>query len=298
MIEYIEYRIHLPIVKEDLIMTIKIVTDSTCDLPEQLVTEFDITVVPLYINVGDESYLDGIDITREQFYSRLPTFNPHPTTATPGIDMFLNAYDTLVTKGATEILSIHVSISLSGTVDVAHAAAAAFKTIPVTVFDSQQLSLGTGFLVLAAAKAARQGMSIPEITGLLRELTSRTYVIAALDTLEYLKRSGRMNGAIANFGNLLNIKPILKMHEGEATAERVRTRKRALNHIVEFVRNLGPLEQIALVHTNAPQEATYLYQNSKDLFSGSETPLSVNVTPVLGANIGPGVVGFSCIAAR
>lgn len=279
-------------------MTIKIVTDSTCDLPEQLVTEFDITVVPLYINVGDESYLDGIDITREQFYSRLPTFNPHPTTATPGIDMFLNAYDTLVTKGATEILSIHVSISLSGTVDVAHAAAAAFKTIPVTVFDSQQLSLGTGFLVLAAAKAARQGMSIPEITGLLRELTSRTYVIAALDTLEYLKRSGRMNGAIANFGNLLNIKPILKMHEGEATAERVRTRKRALNHIVEFVRNLGPLEQIALVHTNAPQEATYLYQNSKDLFSGNETPLSVNVTPVLGANIGPGVVGFSCIAAR
>jgi DegV family protein with EDD domain len=279
-------------------VTIRIVTDSTCDLPDQLVSEFDITVVPLYINVGDESYLDGVDITREQFYNQLPSFTTPPMTATPGIDMFLEAYNSLALQGATEIISIHVSISLSATVDVARAAAEEFQTIPVTVFDSQQLSMGTGFLILAAAKAIREGKSISELIELLDDLAPRTYVIAALDTLEYLKRSGRMNSVIANLGNLLNIKPILKMHAGEPTAERVRTRKRAINHVIDFVRSLGPLEQIALVHTNAPQDAQLLYQNSKDLFSGSEAPLSVNVTPVLGAHIGPGAVGFSCRTAK
>lgn len=279
-------------------MSIRIVTDSTCDLPEEIIAEYGITVVPLYINFGSDGYLDGVEITRQSFYERLIDCDPLPTTATPGVDTFRSVYDQLAEQGATQVLSIHISISLSATVDVARTAARETSTVPVTVFDSQQLSLGTGFLVLAAAKAAAKGLAIDEIIAMLQEQTSRTYVIAVLDTLEYLKRSGRMNAVVASFGGLLQIKPILIMHDGEPTAERVRTRERALKRVMDFVRELGPLEKIALVHTNAPQEALDLYERSKHIFPDQGDPMSVDVTPVLGTNIGPGVVGFACITAK
>jgi DegV family protein with EDD domain len=137
-----------------------------------------------------------------------------------------------------------------------------------------------------------------KIIAMLNEQTTRTYVIAALDTLDYLKRSGRMNVVVARLGSILQIKPLLIMHAGEPAAERVRTRERALKRVIQFVSELGPLDQLALVHTNAPQEAQDLYQKAKHLFSNQEEPLSVDVTPVLGTNIGPGVVGFACITAK
>ncbi len=279
-------------------MSIKIVTDSTCDLPQDLLQEYGVTVVPLYINFGDQGYLDGVELTRQEFYQRLPESDPLPTTATPGVDAFKQVYEDLADSGASEILSIHISISLSATVDVARTAANETKKVPVTVLDSQQLSLGTGFLVLSAAKAAAEGKSMDEIVSMLNEQTSRTYVIAALDTLEYLKRSGRMNAVVARLGSVLKIKPILIMHDGEPTGERVRTRERALARLIEFISELGPLEELALVHTNAAQEAKELFQRSKHLFANQEEPLSVDVTPVLGTNIGPGVVGFACITAK
>lgn len=279
-------------------MSIKIVTDSTCDLPQDLLQKFGIKLVPLYINFGDQGYLDGVELTRQEFYQRLPESDPLPTTATPGVDAFKQVYEDLADRGASEILSIHISISLSATVDVARTAANEMKKVPVTVLDSQQLSLGTGFLVLSAAKAAAEGKSMDEIVSMLNEQTSRTYVIAALDTLEYLKRSGRMNAVVARLGSVLKIKPILIMHDGEPTGERVRTRERALTRLIEFISELGPLEELALVHTNAAQEAKELFQRSKHLFANQEEPLSVDVTPVLGTNIGPGVVGFACITAK
>jgi len=279
-------------------VSIRIVTDSTCDLPEEIIDKYGITVVPLFINIGDRGYLDGVDITRQEFYEGLADYDPLPTTATPGIDAFRRVYDQLAEQGATQVLSIHISISLSATVDVARAAARETSSVPVTVFDSQQLSLGTGFLVLTAAKAAAQGLPMEEIVAMLEEQTSRTYVIAALDTLEYLKRSGRMNAVVASLGSVLQIKPLLIMHAGEPSGERVRTRERAMKRVIQFVSDLGPVEQLALVHTNAPQEAQDLYNQAIHLFSNQEEPLSVEVTPVLGTNIGPGVVGFACIAAK
>ena len=279
-------------------MSIQVVTDSTCDLPEEIIAEYGITVIPLYINISDRGYLDGVEITRQEFYEGLPDYDPLPTTATPGIDAFRGIYDQLAEGGATQVLSIHISISLSATVDVARAAARETTSIPVTLFDSQQLSLGTGFLALTAAKAAAQGLPMDEIVAMLEEQTSRTYVIAALDTLEYLKRSGRMNAVVARLGSVLQIKPLLIMHAGEPTGERVRTREHAINRLIQFVSELGPLEQLALVHTNAPQDAQDLYHKAIHLFPTQEEPLSVDVTPALGANIGPGVVGFACIAAK
>ena len=280
------------------LMSIRIVTDSTCDLPKDVVEAYGITIVPLYINYGNQGYLDGVEISREQFYQRLPESNPLPTSATPGVDAFRDVYERLAETGATEIISIHISISLSATVDIARQAAEATQSVLVTVLDSQQLSLGTGFLAVAAAKAAAEGMTVDEIIPILEDQASRTYVIAALDTLEFLKRSGRMNGAVARLGNLLKIKPLLIMNAGEPTAERVRTRQRAISRMIEFVSALGPLEEIALVHTNAAKGAKDLYRQARNLFPDSSEPLSVDVTPVLGANIGPGVIGFAVIAAK
>jgi len=278
-------------------LSIRIVTDSTCDLPEATTNEYGITVVPLYVNIGGQGYLDGIDLSREEFYERLPDYDPPPTTAAPGPERFRRIYEGLAADGATEILSIHISVSLSAVVNAARSGAQETKAVPVTVFDSRQLSLGTGFLVVAAAKAAAEGCSMAEIIASLEALTLRTYVFAALDTLEFLRRSGRMNGTVAGLGNLLQIKPLLKMHDGNPTAERVRTSSRAIKRLISLLSDLAPLEQVAIVHSYAPDKGEHLRQLVQHLLPAGEVP-SVNLTPVIGAHIGPGAVGFACITAR
>jgi DegV family protein with EDD domain len=278
-------------------MVIKIVTDSTCDLPQTVVDELDIIVIPLYINIGKEGYLDRVELTRQEFYERLPEYSPHPTTAAPGSEVFRRTYEGLAAQGATQILSIHISESLSATVDVARAAARETRTIPVTVFDARQLSLGTGFQVETAARAAREGRPMDEILALINDQISRTHVFAALDTLEYLRRSGRMNGAIAGLGHLLQLKPLLRMYDGNPTAERVRTSRRAIKRLLEILMEVSPLERVALVHTHAREQAEKLHQKAMHLLPDGEI-ISVDITPVIGANIGPGAVGFACISAR
>jgi DegV family protein with EDD domain len=276
-------------------MTIKIVTDSTSDLPSEIVIQHDIRVIPMYINFGEHGYQDQIDITRQEFYERLPQSDPFPSTAAPSVDKFKTVYTQLMEEGADEILSIHVSASLSAVLDVAQTAARQFADIPVEVHDSGQLSLGTGYQVLTAAQAAEKGLLMEEIQTQLEEQTSRTHVFAALDTLEFLKRSGRMNAFMANLGSILQVKPILTMHNGTPGAERVRTKERSINRLIELVSDLGPLEEVALVHTNSPNESEVLWQKAKHLFPHQENPLSVDVTPVLGAHLGPGAIGFTCI---
>ena len=150
-------------------MNIRIVTDSTCDLPEEIVRQQAITVVHLYINVNEKSYLDGVDLTRDEFYAQLPGYFPAPKTATPSIETFIQAYERLADEGAQSILSIHMSQTLSSTVDSARAAAERFIRIPVTVLDSTQLSLGMGFLVEKAAQMVRLGKTMEEIVSTLKE---------------------------------------------------------------------------------------------------------------------------------
>lgn len=279
-------------------MSIRIVTDSTCDLPAGLLDQYKITAVPLYINMGDQSYLDGVEITRREFYERMPNYDPPPTTATPGMDTFINTYENLAADGVSEIISIHISESLSAMVNVAKKAALGMEKIKVTVYDAGQLSLGTGFVVLKAAQLAQEGASVDEIMDIIQKQAQRTHVFAALDTLEYLRRSGRMNKFMAGIGNILQIKPILTMHKGQPGAERVRTRGKAIKRVIQMAEELAPLETIALVHTNAPEAAQRLLQQTKGLFPTRSEPLSVDVTPVLGAHIGPGVVGFALITSE
>jgi DegV family protein with EDD domain len=277
-------------------MPIKIVTDSTCDLPASLVAKHGITVIPLYINIGDRSYRDGIDLSRVEFYERLPTLNPPPTTSAPGPGVFAETYERLAKEGATGIISLHVSGTLSNVGNIAQLAAQETTSVPVKVVDSQNLSLATGLAAVAAAIKASAGATLDEVASTLAHLAKCTYCFAVLDTVEYLRRSGRMSHVMSTLATLLRIKPLLKMNAGVSSVERVRTHRTAMSRLVELVTQLGPLLKLAIVHTNDLERAEELRQLAAGLFPpGDETPLVVQVTPVLGAHLGPGAVGFAAM---
>lgn len=279
-------------------MSIRIVTDSNCDLPQTVIDEYAITVIPLYINIGSKSYLDEVDMSRADFYEGLPDFEAQPTTSVPGPGTFIEFYEKLADEGATEILSIHISESLSAMVNSARLAAEQWSGVPVTVFDSANLTLGTGLQALAAAQAAAEGRSMAEIVEMLQDLVARTYCFAALDTVEFLRRSGRLTRFQWGLASVLQIKPLIKMHNGEPEMERVRTTTKAVARLLELTAELGPLEELAVVHTHALDKAEALRQQARHLFSPDESPLFAEVTPVIGAHIGPGAVGFVAIKAR
>lgn len=274
---------------------IRIVTDSTCDLPADVIAKYGIRVVPLYINIGDKGYLDGVEITRQEFYTNLPTYPAHPTTAAASPEKYRKVYDELAREGATQVLSIHISTALSAVIDTARVAAQETKSVPVTVYDSRQLSLGTGFLVEKAAELAAQNKTLGEIIAALNDQIKRSHVFAALDTLEFLKRSGRMNGTIAAMGTLLQLKPILTMFDGKPGAERVRTRERAMQRVLVMLHDAGEVERIAIVHTNASDRVAELRQQAAHLLPAGDI-LTMDITPVIGAHIGPGVVGFAVVS--
>jgi DegV family protein with EDD domain len=276
-------------------MTIRIVTDSSCDLPAVVKAKYGISVVPLYINVGNQSYLDGIDLSRDEFYRGLPIFSDQPTTAVPSPQKFRAIYDALADEGANAIISIHISSSLSGIVNVAQVAAQETSSIPVTVFDSRQLSLGTGFLVEKAAKLAQSGLTVAEILVFLNEQILRTHVFAALDTLQYLRRSGRMNSVVSSIGELFQIKPLLKMYNGKTSVERVRTRKHAVKRLKELLHEYAPYEKVALLHSDAVERAKGLLESARDILPEGEIWFE-QINPVLGTHIGPGVIGFACVS--
>jgi DegV family protein with EDD domain len=276
-------------------MNISIVTDSSCDLPAEIISQQAITVIPLYINVGEESYMDGVNLSRAEFYAQLPNYSSAPKTATPSVETFIQAYERLADEGTQAILSIHISETLSATINSARIAAEQFARIPVTVLDSSQLSLGTGFLVEKAAQMVQAGKKMEEIISSLKNLMKRTYVFASLKTLEYLRRGGRMNSAIARFGEILQIKPLLHMNMGKATAYRTRTQGKATARLLEWVAEYAPYERLAIVHAGVPQEAKAMLEKIKEFLPSGDVPI-VQITPVLGAHLGIGAIGFACIS--
>jgi DegV family protein with EDD domain len=278
-------------------MAIRIVTDSNCDLPADLIEQHGIVVIPMYINIGAESYLDGVEMSRQEFYEGLPHFDAHPMTSVPGPGAFVETFEALATQGASEILCIHIASSLSAMANSARLAAEEWDRLPVTVFDSGNLTLGTGLQVVAAADAVAEGRSMGEIMARLEDLSSRTYCFAALDTVEFLRRSGRLTRFQWALASVLQIKPLLKMNHGDYDMERVRTRKAALDRVVELLGELGPIEELALVHTHAPEEAEALARQAGHLIPAGAASLSAEVTPVIGTHIGPGAVGFIAVQA-
>jgi DegV family protein with EDD domain len=276
-------------------MVVKIVTDSTCDLPAAVLAEQDITVIPCYINMEGESYLDAVDISRDDFYERLRDLKTPVTTSAPGTGMFVDAYTRLLDAGADEILSIHISAQLSNVVNVARIAAEEMGPGRVHVLDAGQLTIGTGVQVWEAARAASAGLSVAQILEKLKQLGQRIHTLAIVDTLEYLKRSGRLSGFQALLGSLLRMKPLLTMHDDVIEMGRTRTRNRALEWLLEQVAALGPFEQVVMVHTHAQAAVEALQAQVQMLYPDLAIPMIVGVTPVLGAHLGPDVVGLTCI---
>ncbi len=272
---------------------IAIVTDSTADIPDELLAQHEIYMVNNYIIIEGKSYEDRKDISREEFYTALPNLKSFPTTATAPSGIYQALYEQLLSQGKEVILSIHVSGRLSGILNAASAAANSFVN-RVKVIDSLNVSMGLGFQVLAAAEAARQGASVEAILSLLDELRKRIKLIAMLDTVEYLHRSGRVSWAKARLGELLRIKPFVEVLNGQVLSlGETRTYQKGFTRIVEIIRRISPLEKLAILHTNAEDRAHQLLEEIKDILPTQV--LTVNVTSVIGSHVGPNVLGFTAI---
>ena len=279
-------------------MTVKIVADSACDVPEHLAQTLGITIVPVYINVGETSFREGVDISREEFYRNLPNYPVYPTTAAPATGMFTAVYDELAAAGATEIISIHIASSISATYNAARLGAEASEA-KVTVFDSEQITMGSGLQVIAAVEAAAVGHSAAEIVAMLQKWTRRTRVFGMIDSLEALRRSGRVNWAQFGLGTLLQIKPVMMIRQGEVSVvAKIRTRKKALSQTIEMVQQIGPFERLAFIHVNAPDAVEELRQMTEGIFNTAHPPLVMGITPAIGTHLGLGAVGFASISAQ
>lgn len=274
-------------------MKIGIVTDSTADIPAELVTKHKIEVVPALLVIDGKSLVDGEGITREEFYTRMPSFNTPATTAAPSAGSFMERYEKLFSAGVEKILSIHASSTLSGIFNAARLAAESFGE-RVQVIDSEQLSLGCGFQVLAAAESIARGAVIEEITRLIDDIRGHIRLIAVLDTLEYLRRSGRVSWAKARIGGLLNLKPLIELTHGRVeNLGGVHTTRLANIRILEMAHEMGAIERLAVLHTNAEARARKFLEDFNPTLS--EKPLLLNVTTAIGAHLGPNGVGFAVV---
>jgi DegV family protein with EDD domain len=276
-------------------MKLGIVTDSTCDIPNYLVEQFQLEVVPSILIIDGKEYADGIGISREEFYRRLPTLKSQPTTAAPSIGDFATRYESLLTRGCDQILSIHAAGALTSILNIAKQAASDFPD-RVTCVDSTSLSLGLGFQVLAAAEAAEMGLQAA--LDAIKSAHQRLHVSAALDTMEYLKRSGRVPVTIAMLGSLLNIKPLIELTNGEVKAiGAVRTTSQANKRMLKFLLEGGELEKLAILHTGAEPRAKEFLNELMQRASRSvpREILMVNVTTVIGTHIGPNGLGFAAV---
>lgn len=272
---------------------IAIVTDSTADLPKDLVEKYEIQVVSNLLIMEGKSLRDGIDISREEYYRRLPEIFPTPTTATASSGTYQHLYETILRRGAKSILSIHAPQKLSGIINAASTAAQAFGD-RIHIVDSGQVSLGLGFQVLTAAKAIRQGSSLGSIIHMLEEMHSRIRIVAMLDTLEYVRRSGRVSWARARLGNLLQIKPFIELKTGTVhSLGESRTRSKGIHRLREFLHEGSSIEELAILHTNAEHDA-HQFAISLQL-SPDKKPMIVNVTTVIGTHVGPNALGFAAV---
>jgi DegV family protein with EDD domain len=277
-------------------MKLGIVTDSTADLPAYLIEQHEIQVVPTVLILDGKEYKDGIGISRDEFYTRLPSLQTPATTAAPSIGDFLTPYQSLLNSGCDHILSIHVSGKLSGVINIARRAAEDFPG-KVTCVDSGSLSMGIGFQVLAAAESADLG--VKAALDAVEQTKQRSKVFAALDTMEYLKRSGRIPGVVANIGGMLSIKPVVELRDGEVKPMAInRTTSQADEFIFNKLLEVGEMERLAILHTSAEPRAHQLLDRMMQGRSRMSVPrdvLFVNVTAVIGTHLGPNCIGFAAV---
>jgi DegV family protein with EDD domain len=276
---------------------VKIVTESTADIPGAMAARLGITIVPSYVMFGTETYRDGVDLSREQFYAKLAESNVIPTTATPPPGFYEEVYRRLASE-TDEIVSIHLAARLSALYGVASTAAASVSGVRIAVVDSEQVTMGYGWLAVAAAEAAQRGETLEQIVALVEDMKGRSWVLAALDTLEYLHRGGRVNWVQATVGTLLQIKPIIEIRAGQVNlVERVRTHNRAIRQLIELVKGLGPLERAIVLHADGRDAAERVADLLQEIHPDWERLIDqAGVT--IASHAGPGAVGIACITAQ
>jgi len=281
-------------------MKLGIVTDSTCDIPQFLIEQYELEVVPCILVIDGKEYVDdGQGITREEFYRQLPSLQTQPTTSAPSIGDFSARYESLLTRGCDQVLSIHAAAALTSILNVARQAARDFPE-RVTCVDSTSLSLGLGFQVLAAAEAAAEEAEngLQAALAAVASAREKLRVFAALDTLEYLKRSGRVPATVAMLGGLLSIKPMIELANGEVKAiGAARTTGQANERMSRFLLDEGPLDRLAVLHTSAEPRAREFLNGLMGKASQSvpRDILMLNVTTIIGTHLGPNGLGFASI---
>ncbi|MBI1802421.1 MAG: DegV family protein [Chloroflexi bacterium] len=271
---------------------VQIVTDSTADLPEDVTKRLGIQVVPLTVTFGSEVLRDGIDIDARQFFKRLKTAKTAPTTSPPSPKAFEEIYGQLV-RQHDEILSIHLSSKLSQTVYAAERGALPFLgRKKIAVLDSLSASCGLGYLAVAAAEAAQDGMALGDLVKFMRMQIPHVYLTFFVETLEYLHRGGRLVRAQALLGSMLNIKPLLALEDGEIVPlEKVRTRQRALEKLCEFTLEFAGVRQMTILHSDNYNEVHELAERIKEQLPGVPIDFA-HYGPVLASHVGPDAIGI------
>jgi len=274
-------------------MKIAIVTDSTSDIPAALAARYAVKVIPAIVVINGRSYEDGKGLSREAFYQQMPTMETPPTTSTPAVGVFQQVYESILNSEAQAIVSIHVSSLLSGIFSTAQMAAQSFSE-RIKVIDSGQLSLGLGYQALLAAQEAARGAPLEYVLQKIEDVRQRVRVIAMLDTLEYVRRSGRVSWARARIGSLLRIKPFVEVKNGQVLSlGQARSRSKGIEHLLETLQKFGRLEQLSVLHTNAEADANELAARLEK--AAPSPPLVVNVTTIVGTHVGPNGLGFAAI---
>lgn len=267
-------------------MSVRIVTDSGCDLSSEVAAELGIAVVPLSIRFGETEYTDRVDLSPEKFYAEMASREELPETAAPSPGSFAEAYKSLVAEGATSIVSINLSEALSATAQAARTAMSTVEGAEIHVVDSKSVTVGQGTLVRRAAEAARDGASAAEVIAATNDLSARTHVFGVLDTLDNLKKGGRIGNAAAMIGSMLSIKPCLDLSSGEVEeAGRQRTRKKALAWLAGSLPTGA--KNVAIGHGLADDIDTFVGMLDVEIDRVSL------IGPVIGTHGGPRVVGLS-----
>lgn len=278
-------------------MSVAIVTDSTTSLPQQLAASHGIAVVPLHVVLGGREYIDGVDFTTAELAAALRKFTP-VSTSRPSPQAFLDAYEAAAASGAAAVVSVHISSDMSGTVGSA-ALAASQSPIPVEVVDSRSVGMAVGYAAVSAALAARAGNDVKAVAAIASARARAATVIFYVDTLEYLRRGGRIGAASALLGSVLAIKPLLALSDGHINPiEKVRTAARALSRLEEL--GLQGLEaagepgaDIAVHHLDSQSRASDLADRLRARVPSSTTVILVELAAVVGAHVGPGTIAVA-----
>ncbi len=275
-------------------MTVHVLSDSTCELPRNLADELGVTVVPLTISFGDERFEDGVNLSATEFYERLRASKELPKTSQPSVEAFRRAYESL--PEGDEIVSIHLSSRLSGTLNSASIAREELSgRNHIELIDSYSVSLGLGAIVLDAAEAARAGGTAEQVVAAARRTMDRHHLVCALDTLEYLQKGGRIGRARSMLGSLLSVKPLVHIEDGEvAPLERVRTRAKAMERLREIATEDRTIRRLLVGCAGNDAEAAEFAASLGPALPHTDIRV-LQVSPIVGVYAGPGAMGICTV---